>query len=397
MDFIFYYVFRRFFISVDASPQGINLRKGLILRRICFVPASVIVSVQVRRTPLLRLLHGRKITVSTLSGKISFYLRDNESLAFLPPRSSRTIRPKWGSVMLGAFCETRALGGTVVFSATLSRIGSIFGSGYYNSIIGAINKTAEGLSRLLSELRIAVPRITTVLAVFVAAAWVFAFARNLLRLSRFTVDIGKNCITTSHGILTLYEQTVISNNLNAAIVRSTAVSLLFNAAPLYCNDILLCLPLNQHDRRSFIHCLLKQRLPARFDITPEPNAVFGHIAVPFGWGLALAAVQLLCYIRNADPILNTLLWGGIWICAWLCILFGIYMRYSGVSERSSFCIISARRGTHLYTACIPHSSTAYRRTDTNLFQLRQKQCDLRIYCRGQLKLRLRNIRSDHLT
>ncbi|MBE6901370.1 MAG: hypothetical protein E7478_02755 [Ruminococcaceae bacterium] len=398
MEFILYFVLRRFFVSVKTDAHGIHLRKGLIFRRVSFVPAAVISSVQVKRTPLLRLLCGKKVTIRALGGKVTFYLKNNEPLSFLPQQEiSLSLRHRSGSVLLGALCETRALGGMILFSTSLTRIGNILGSGYYDRIMNAINQTAQGFDKLLSDLRIAVPSVTAVLAVFVAAAWAFAFLRNSLRLCRFNVGIGACYAIARHGLLTLYEDIVVPNNLSASVISNTASTLLFRAAPIYCGDILTVLPMDNAAQNTAFRHLTGITLPDRFCTIPPKKAIFGHIAVPFGWGAAFAAALVLCYLTNSDPILRTLLWAGVWVCLWYSFLFGMYMLRSGTTQHSNATIMSARHGVRLYTACIPADSTAYRRTDVNIFQLKDDMCDMRIYCRGHLRLRLRNVPNDQRT
>ena len=398
MDFILYFVLRRFFVSVKTDRRGIFLRKGLIFRRVSFIPAAAITSVQVKRTPLVRLLRGKKVTVRTLCGGVVFYLPQKEPLAFLPNQAvCGSIRCKRSSILLGALCETKALGGTLVFSATLTRIGNVFGSGYYNRIISAIARTAEGLDELLSALRIAVPSAASMLAVFVAAAWAFAFLRNVLRLWRYSVSFGRAYTVSRHGLVTLYEDIVVPNNLSAAVIRNTASTLLFKAAPIYCDDVLTVPPLNKAGQKSAVRLLTGAAPPKGFTEVPPKKALFGHIAVPLGWGCAFAAALLLCYVTNADPILRTLLWAGVWVCLWYSILFGVFMRRSGYARRGDITIMSARHGVRLYTACIPTRSAVFRRTDENPFQKSSGLCDKRLYCRGRLRLRLRNMYSDQRT
>ncbi len=386
-----YFIFRRFFLSVNIDTRGIHLRKGMFFQRISYIPASVIVSVKSVQTPLLRLLKGKKVIVTALGGNAVFYLRKDEPILTQPRRPTVSIRPKTASLLLGALCETGALGGTIVFSTALTRIGSILGSGYYNRIIDAISQTAAELNELLSALRISVPKISVVIAVFMGAAWVFSYIRNLIRLSRFTARIQAGCATITHGLITLYEETVVPNNISATIVRYNAPTLLFKAAPIYCGRTLLLTPVSEKHQHTILRLLFNEAPPKDLVNSPPRKALMGHIAVPLGWSVFFAALLLLCYITGSDPILRTILWAGVWICLWYCILFAVYMKRSGIARGNDICIMSARRGVRLYTACIPTGSAAFCRTDQNVFQLKDQMSDLRVYCRGSFKLRLRNI------
>ncbi len=391
MEFILYFVFRRFFISLNTASDRIRLRKGMILRRYYDIPISAVTCVSVKRTPVLRLLRGRRITLHTLSGKVLFYLRDHERFELFSARHCKAeLRPKAGSVLLAALCSTRMLGGTLVFATTISRIGTVFGSGYYDGIITAIEQTAGGLSDILESLRITVPRVTTVLAVFAAAAWVFAFVRNLLRFSRFRLRLGRGYAVISHGFVTLYEQQVVSDNLGAAVARENATAILFGAAPLYCHGVMLAPPLKREERASVLRVFLGVEMLSSRTAKPPKKALFGHIGVPLWWAAGNAAALLLYRTTGSDPTLRTLLWGGLGLSLWYCLLYWIYMRRSKVSRGRDGMLLSARKGTSMYTIYIPREAERFR-IDRNPFQLKSGLCDVKLFCRGRISLRLRNI------
>lgn len=391
MEFILYFVFRRFFVSLQTDRGVIRLRKGLVFRRFYDIPISAITCVSVKRSPALRLLRGRRITLRTLSGKESFYLRDHEFFELFPAHKYKgLLRPRCGSVALAALCSTRMLGGTVVFATTISRIGSVFGSGYYDGIISAIEQTAGGLSELLHSLRITVPHVTTVLAVFAAAAWAFAFLRNLLRFSRFRLRLGRGSAVITHGIITLYEQQVVSDNLGGAVTRENASALLFGAAPLYCHGVMLVSPLKRSKLAAVMRAFLGISRLSADTIKPPRKALFGHIGVPFWWAAGNAAALLLYRTTGSDPTLRTLLWGGLGLSLWYCLLYWMYMRRSGLSRGNDGLVLAARKGTAMYTVFIPQKAERIR-IDRNPFQLKSGLCDVKLFCRGRISLRLRNI------
>lgn len=386
-----YFVFRRFFVSLKATSDSIQLRKGLIIRCYYDIPISAVISVSVKRSLLLRFLRGRKITLRTLSGKVSLYLRDHERFELFPARSFKaTLRPKRGPIVLAALCSTRMLGGTVVFGTAITRIGSVFGSGYYDGIIAAIEQTAGGLNEFLDSLRITVPRVTTFLAVFAAAAWVFAFIRNLLRFSRFRLSLGRGYAVITHGFVTLYEQQVVSDYLGAAVIRENAAALILGAAPVYCHGVMLSPPLKKKKQMAVLRSFLGAKSLCTRSVKPPRKALFGHIGVPFWWAAANAALLVLYRITGLGPMLRTLLWCGLGLSLWYCVLYWIYMRRSVFSHGRDGILLSARKGTSLYTLCAPTEAERFR-IDRNPFQLKSGLCDVKLFCRGRISLRLRNI------
>lgn len=387
MDFILYFLLRRFFVHLDMERSGIRLSKGLLLRREHYIPASAVIAAEIRRTPLLRLLKGKHVTLITLSGRISFFLGRDEIFPLIPAERYPAIRPALRSVVLGAFADTRAFSGAVVFSAAISRIGSVLGSDYYDRIIAAIDRTAAELHRLLSAIQIAVPRITAVIAVFIAAAWISAFIRNIMKYMRFSVSADRGCITVRHGVFTLYERMVVPNSLGRVTFRDNSATLFFGASPMYFLDMPILPPLSENDRRRALRALLKKELP-RMEITPHKRATVGHIAIPLGWGCADIAALVLCYIEGNAVILRSLLWLGLVLCGWYCGVFYVYMKQTGISPRGG--AFSARKGTRLDTVLLLESSGA-RRISRNPFQRYSGMCDVSFPLRMGGSLRLRGM------
>ena len=391
MEFILYFLLRRYFVKLSAERDVICLRKGLLFQRNYRIPKSSIIRADIRRAPLLRLLRGKKVILYTFAGKITFYLHRNEPIPlFSVSKGYSTIKPRFSSVLAGAFSRTKALGGTIVFSVALIRTGSVLGSGYYDVLSELIKGTAQGLEDLLSTLRIAVPRITTILAVFVAAAWIFAFLRNLLCFSRFRIYPSRNILRTSHGVITLYETLLVLNDDVPIIQRDTIATLLTGTAPVYIAGALVLPPLRSDKRRKAMR-IMHMTTQEHSCTVPPPKALFGHIAVPLGWGASAAALLILTHLTGSDPVLRTVLWTALLISAWFCILYAVYMRRSGYFSGDSYTLITARHGTELLTATIPRKALAYIRLDSNPFQRRTGMCDLHVYSRGTKRVRLRNV------
>lgn len=396
MEFVLYFLLRRYFVKLVFDDDTVFLRKGLLFRRYSELPLGAVIRYDVRRSPLLRLLRGAKVTLYTFSGKVTFYLHRDEMQKLPQFRCYPVIKPRVSSVLAGAFVRTGALGGTVVFSATLMRAGSIFGSGYYNALSELLSDTAQGLDEFLGALRIAVPQVTSAVAVFVAAAWVFAFVRNIVRYSRFVIVPAKGAVTVRHGLVTLYESTVPLDACNAVLQRETASTLLTGAAPIFCAGTMLIPPMCSDKRRKALR-LLCPDVREGFCAVPPARAFLGHVAVPLAWGGTFAALLLLTYIVDSDPVFQTVLWVGVWVALWLCILFAVYMRRSGYHEKKSILVTAARHGTALIIAYIPRETLSDIRLDSSLFQRRSGMCDLRVRIKGRIRLRLRNIRTEDIS
>ncbi len=390
MEFILYFLLRRFFVKLKMDNGGICLSKGLLFRRIYYIPLSSVTAYEVKRTLLLRLFCGKKLTLLTLSGKVSFYLHKNESLPLSEATGGTVLCPKPASVLLGALIETRALSGTIIFSFTLYRIGSVFGSGYYDRLASLIDRTADGINELLSVFRLTVPKITAAIAIFIAAAWIFAFIRSILKLLNFRIFCGRNP-TVTHGVVTLYERTVVRNNLTAAKVSESAATLVFKTSPIYAYSFMLLPPISCKKTAKALRVLLGFNIPKRYSVKPPKNALLGHIFIPSAFGAADMLMLILTYVFGNAPILRSLLWAGIALCLWYSVMFALFMLRSGAASGKAISACTARHGTRLLTLIFPTENEALRELSQNPFQRISGMYDLKFRVKGRSRLKLRNI------
>ena len=398
MNFILYFLLRRFFVKLKISRSHIFLVKGLLLRQEISMPIKAVTKIEIRRTILLRILHGKRIDIHTFSGKITIYLGEKEQLPFLTAVHGASIRPSPAEIIAGAFTDTRAFSGVVLFSLTLTRIGGIFGGEYYDRIMQAITGTAHRITQTLETLHIYVPRVTAAIAVFTAAAWIFALVRKLAALARFRLCADRDTLIVRRGVFSLYECRIVRKNINAAVQSGALSSVILHSAPLYVHQTMIYPFLQQGSSERLCRSLCGIAPPAREKRSAAPplSALLGHCAVPLGWLCFFTLGVILTYIAQHDllpvsaPLLRSLLWIGVAASLWCTVFFGIYMLRSRLSEGSSALVICARKGARLQTAVIPHSMISYSRIDRNLFQLRNGLCDAVLAYHGKKRFKLRN-------
>lgn len=400
MNVILYYLLRRFFIRLKFEDNKIRLEKGIFLCRQSVVPLSAITLIKIRRTPLLRLLYGKEVTVKTLSGEISFYLKKNEQLPFLPQNRGAPLRPKRRAILFGAFIDTRALSGIVLFSVTIYRIGKFFGSDYFDKIINTIVGTAEELSRALETLHIAVPRIATTIAVFVLTAWIFAFLVKLMHTARFRVSSHGGYLTVRRGLVTLYESVLVLNNLDAAVSCNTVITLAVRRAPVYCRGIMIFPSADREISERIVSTLCRLPVTHHAELKPPLKALFGHCAAPLSWLAVFLAAIPLTYIAeyflplHSITLLRTILWCSAAANAWFTFAYGLYWRHSGLSSGQGSIKITARKGSRLYTGYAPQRAVVSDAVKQNPFQRRSGLCDYSVKLYGKRQFHLRNIPRD---
>ncbi|MBP0984811.1 MAG: PH domain-containing protein [Oscillospiraceae bacterium] len=393
MDFLLYFVLRRIFLRTELSPGNIVVTKGLLLRRRCEIPFAAVTKIEIRRTLVLRLLRGKRVEISTLSGGVFFYMRNNERLPFLPDYDGIHIKAGAFQSIAGAFVDTRALSGVITFGLFLNRIGGVFGSESFDRIMSAMLGAAEGLSQTLGALHIGVPRITALAAVFVGAAWLFVFFRKALGMLRFRLSCESGFITIQRGVFTLYECRLVRNNLTACLRCDTLTTLLLRSAPLYCHDVMLFPPVSRRTADRILSKMCRLPLPQEGRIKPPFSAIFGHSAVPLGWLAGFAAALALTFI--AEPIgadlVQSLLWSGVVISLWFTVTYAIYMRMSGASRERGMTGLAFRRGARLYTAVIPDVKIPMKKIGRNIFQKFSGMCDITLAVAGRRRYKLRNV------
>lgn len=388
-----YFLLRRIFLRVDLTCDNIAVSKGLLFRRQFCIPFSAVTKVEIRRTPILRLLRGKRVEISTLSGGVSFYMSAGEHIPFLPGYDGAYIRAKPLQSVAGAFVDTRALSGVITFGLFLNRIGNVFGDESFNRIMSALTGAAEEVTRFLALLHIGVPRVTAFAAVFVGAAWLFVFLGKALGMLRFRLSCEGGFITVQRGIFTLYECRLVRNNLTGVLRCDTLTTLLTKSAPLYAHDEMLFPPVSRRTADRILTKMCRIPPPEKEHVMPPFSALFGHCAAPLGWLGAFSAAILLTFIAEpiAADLIRSVLWCGVAVSLWFVAAYAVYMRLSWVSLCSGSAGIAFRRGARLYTAVIPAEKLVLTVTGRNIFQRSSGMCDITLCCAGRKQYSLRNV------
>lgn len=375
MKFLLYYILRKFFVRLDFSDDRIFLQKGFFIKRAAALPISAIIKITSRRTVLMRIFRAKEITVFTLGGKLKFYLPKSEQLPFLPEKRSVCLKPRFREIALGAFIDTRALGGIFIFSAVLRRISTVLGGEYSKKIIAAIANTANELERTLKFFRITVPKIALTVAVFAFSAWIFAFIRKVIRLSRFRVSRKSGFLFIDSGIFTLYEHALVLNS--AAVYCDTLLTFLAKRAPLYLRGVMIspCVKREKLSKTLKALCGLKMPPP---EISPPKRAALGYIAAPlFYIGLFASALIAAYFLPFSAALLKTVLYCGLFLNVYSAALYLLYMRRSKAGF-AKFSALAARRGRRLYTVVFPTDVIDCVTLSQSIFQKRKGLCNCKL-------------------
>ncbi|MGN0649909.1 MAG: PH domain-containing protein [Oscillospiraceae bacterium] len=396
MDFILYFLLRRFTVRLTISKEYIRLIKGLIIRRDFFVPFEAVTLIEQRQTVIMRLFGAKKITIHTLSGRgFTMWLKNSEKIIDV---QGAAITPKKRSMLLGALVDTRALSGVVVFLLTMRRLYTVLGSGYYDKAIAALYKAAGELRLALERVNITIPQIAAVAAIIVALAWLGKFAWKLFAMSRFRVIAMRDYIVIRRGFFTLYQCAVVRRNINAVITTDNLTTLIFGAAPLYVRHTMIFPPAPPKIRRRVTDILCG--IPCEYNqrrIKPPFRAIFGHCAQPLSWFAAFGGIYGLLwlgqYLEYIPPVtlLRSVMLVGAAVSLWYAAVYAVYMFRSSIICTEYSAEITARRGARLYTAAVNSKMRTQNVLSRNIFQLVSGLCDAEIRVLGGARFRLRNI------
>lgn len=396
MDFILYYLLRRFTVRLEISKDSILMLKGLIFRREYYAPFEAVTLIEQRQTIIMRLFRAKEITIHTLSGRgFTLWLKNSERIIDV---CGVTIAPKKRAMLLGALVDTRALSGVVVFLLTMRRIYAVLGSGYYDKAISALYKAAGELKLVLERVNITIPQIAAVAAVIVALAWLSKFVWKVFAMSRFRVIAMRDFLVIRRGFFTLYQCAVVRRNINAVVTTDNLTTLIFGAAPLYVRHTMIFPPAPREVRERItdilcdILCEYNQRR-----VKPPFRAIFGHCAQPLSWLAAFGGMygllwlgQYLEYIPPV-PLLRSLMLAGAAVSLWYTAVYAIYMFRSSIVCTEKSAEITARRGARLYTAAVNSKMRTQNVLSRNIFQLVSGLCDAEIRVLGGGRFKLRNI------
>lgn len=393
MNLLLYFFLRKIFVKLDFTEKYIYLRKGVILRRFSVIPLSNIVRVTVERSLTMRAFGAKEITVFTVRGKITFYLRKSEPLLFLPEIRSVSLKPRFSELLFGAFADTRALGGIALLAAFLRRLSKLFGGEYFDGVISAITSTAETLTNALSVLHIAVPKIAAVLAVFVLAAWSLAFARKLLRLANLRAARHGNLLRVQSGAITLYEHTLVLNSA-AAVSVSPLSAMLAKRAPIYLRGIMIYPSAAIAKAAKIIRVLCNIPIDSAPRLNPPKSSFFGFCAVPFWWSVGFSAVLALVYISDSlrsAMLLKTMLYCGLIVSLYAAAVSLVCMSRSGLTVGKRTVGLSMRRGLRLFAYSVPRGTIMEDAVSQNVFQRRTGLCHIRLATAERSRLTARQL------
>lgn len=397
MNFILYFVLRKFFVDLDFSDEKITLTKGIFFQRVHDIPIGSVVRITCKRSLFLRIFRAKEIELFTRNGKFKFFLHRDEQVPVFPKLPAHFIKPRFREIAFGSFIDVRAFGAIALFAAVMRRIGTIFGGKYLDGILALLDTAAVSVEQAFSAMRVYIPRVAAALAVFALAAWVFAYLRRLDALARFRVGRRGGMIVVTSGLFTLYEHMLVPNSA-ATVICDSPVSLVSKHAPVYLRGVMIYPCADRSVCIRLARILGGERIGRKNAIAcPPKKALFGYCAAPLWWSAGFAAALTFVYIADfpySVMLLKTALYCGLFVNLYTAAVYLYYMKYSGITIDRGVCLIAARRSMRLYTAVFSENSVTAGTVSQSVFQRRAGLCNFKISTDEPLSFKARLIPLD---
>ena len=364
----------------------VRIRQGILTRHALRICADDAASVEVECTPLLWILGGRRIRISTAGLKrradaVLYLSATRTRRLFSPKRQGGTVvRSPWFPVLVMAVSGSNAAVGLLTAAPLLQRAGQLLGQEFPQTVLSAAQAAAlRGLPAVLQGTA----------AVFVFG-WAFAALRTLLRYVRFHAGRDGELLHLTSGLFTRRHVFIDRSKITALELRQTLAMRILGVytavitAAGYGRDA-GARPVLVPAARPDTLCHQLDHLLPDYPVGAAPLAPSGrwrYVAWPLTWlGIACLAAG-----------------GGIWPPAaitavvlaawWLTVrLLGVQEAGFGVDHRSV--TVCYPRGLALYRVHLPREVTDCITFTQTPFQKKRGTCTVEVRCYGEKRRRHR--------
>ena len=213
----------RFSTTEDGHFHTVGVRQGLIVKRMLYIAAEDAASVEVECTPLLWLIGGRRVSLSTAGlrrradARLYLSSRQTGRLFRLKYRQYDYRAPRWPIVILSLTGSNAAVG-LLTVAPVLRQSGKVLGDNLTQDVVGLVGQLID--LGLPSALR-------TAGNVFVIG-WGVSVVRNFLRYMGFCAHRDDRYLLLSSGAFTHREIMIDRDKIVALELRQTLMMRLFS-------------------------------------------------------------------------------------------------------------------------------------------------------------------------
>ena len=368
---------------------SLTVRQGPLFVRSHTVAEDGAVSLEITRSPLMRLTNARRVRVSTAGVRrradVTLFLAKQQLDALLPMHSLSDFDGRgrlWPLLVMAASSSNAALG-LLTLAPAVRQAGEILGKEFADSIYNLVGRfLALGLPPLLEGA-----------ANLLILSWGFSVLRNLLRYGGFRARREGGRLHMTFGVVFRTDTLIDTRRITALELRQTLFMKLFGlhtaaiTAAGYGREKgvrPVIVPAAGHKEL----CGLLDRLLPDFPLhssclRPKRTALMSYATPPL---LVCAASLVPLWIGGVGRAIAAIGFAvGLW---WLIIrLAGFAQAGFGVGRESV--VIRYPRGLALYEVHIPLEVTDCLPVTQNPFQRRTGTCTLEVRCFGEKRRRHR--------
>lgn len=387
-------------VAFRYDDGEIEIRTGLLSRRMIFIPWEKVTAVILTQSFYLRPVRALRFRADTLGGSFkdadfSIFLSKKQAGAIIDSRKAFTgkplgkiYQPTTGSILALSLLTSNSFAGILFISAFISQSGKILGNEFSEMIIGTFEQATRRLA-------FGIPPAAAAIGYILIAGWLIGFLLSFTRYKNFTLTRKNNTLCINGGVFTKREYFIWYSDVNFIDIRQSLTTKILRLYSLYISavgygkqkdDISCIIPTEPEDefeenRKTIFPALA----PDPREFAPEIRGIMRFIGNPvlllLGIALALAVFSRLF------PSWGTFIWfAGLMalIPATVFLLIRIFdFNTSGITFKNGNITMSYSRGLSLHTIVIPEDKVASIELRQSFFQKFGRYCDLIVISKSE--------------
>lgn len=370
--------------------DGLTMEHGLVLNRRLRLMADDAASIEVERSPLMWLLHSRRVRINTAG------LRSrSDATLFLPSGEARRLlgggkRRRKGSyaahlipVTFMAASSSNAALGFLTLAPVVRQLARVLGESFSDQVYGAVGRVVSlGLPPLLESV-----------ANLLVIGWLFSFVRTFLRYAGFYAQREGGQLHLVSGLITRRDVLIDTTKITTLELRQTLFMRLFHlhtatiTAAGYGREKgarpVIVPAARIREMCTALDLLLPDYPICASCLRPKRTSLPAYVLPPMGVMAAAAVPIILGGLWNMAAVIVGI--AGAW---WFFIRLGGYL-HAGFGVGRGAVTLRYARGLAMYEVHIPLEVADCAILTRSPWQKRSGTCTVEVRCFGEKRRRHR--------
>lgn len=384
------------------TSKGIYFLKGIISRKLLFIPYDKITCVSIEVPFYLKPFKAVKFKLNTNGGgykKADIFMilfknqaekfYENCRVSYIKNNKINFIyKSSWIQIIMLSFISSNTIAGVIFVFTLITKSGNILGDKFKTDFFETLTKFAELLA-------FGLPPFAAILGYIVLFGWLISFIINVLENITFNVKRQNNEINIENGFFVKKQYTVISDKINFIQIKQSLVTKMlgFYITFIHCtgygkskNQKSVIIP---SDYKNATKILLNKLLPeikmCDKKYFPQKNTLPRFIFMPITFVFISISLTLLCFFIF-EKLKDLSLFLGIMLIIpfiWYLIVRIISYKHTGIGKKNQTYTLKYTYGFGLFTDIIPEKNIVKIIFRQSLFQKPTKSCDIIIYTQAE--------------